>query len=158
KPSQAKTLLGNFDGAGTGYAGGAQAMAPLPPATSSPSQAPTLVIDEPEPLPSSTAKGFQPAAQLPPQHLVLQQPQFTVPQPLPAPARAPVILDVTPRGLGVGTVAGYCEELIRRNSRVPTEVRKLFTTSRDSQESVRIIVCQGESRRLDNNVVLGDLM
>jgi len=73
-------------------------------------------------------------------------------------AAAPVVLDVTPRGLGVGTVAGYCEELIRRNARVPTEIRKLFTTSRDGQESVRIIVCQGESRRLDGNVVLGDLM
>jgi molecular chaperone DnaK len=70
---------------------------------------------------------------------------------------APVVIDVTPRSLGVGTVAGYCEELIRRNARVPTEIRKLFTTSRDGQEAVRIIVCQGESRRLDNNVVLGDL-
>ena len=59
--------------------------------------------------------------------------------------------------LGIGTVAGYCEELIRRNARVPTEIRKLFTTSRDAQDTVRIIVCQGESRRLDNNVVIGDL-
>ena len=71
---------------------------------------------------------------------------------------APVVVDVTPHGLGVGTVAGYCEELIRRNARVPAEVRKLFTTSRDGQESVRIIVCQGESRRLDSNVVIGDLV
>jgi molecular chaperone DnaK len=70
----------------------------------------------------------------------------------------PTVLDVTPRGLGIGTVAGYCEELIRRNSRVPTEIRKLFTTSRDDQDTVRIIVCQGESRRLDSNVVLGDLV
>jgi len=67
-------------------------------------------------------------------------------------------MDVTPRGLGIGTVAGFCEELIRRNSRVPTEIRKLFTTSRDLQDSVRIIVCQGESRRLDNNTVIGDLL
>ena len=40
---------------------------------------------------------------------------------------------------------------------MPTEIRKLFTTSRDAQDTVRIIVCQGESRRLDNNVVIGDL-
>ncbi len=71
--------------------------------------------------------------------------------------RSPIILDVTPRGLGIATVAGFCEELIKRNSRVPAEVRKLFTTSRDGQAEVRIIVCQGESRRLDNNVVIGDL-
>ena len=67
-------------------------------------------------------------------------------------------MDVTPRGLGIATVAGFCEELIRRNSRVPTETRKMFSTSRDHQDAVRIIVCQGESRRLDNNVVIGDLM
>ncbi len=92
---------------------------------------------EPSMPPAGTAKGFGAFAAAP---------------------VAPVVLDVTPRGLGVGTVAGYCEELIRRNARVPTETRKLFTTSRDGQESVRIIVCQGESRRLDSNVVLGDLM
>jgi molecular chaperone DnaK len=40
---------------------------------------------------------------------------------------------------------------------VPAEIKKLFTTSRDQQRSVRILVCQGESRKLDNNVVLGDL-
>ncbi|HEX4454540.1 MAG TPA: Hsp70 family protein [Kofleriaceae bacterium] len=91
---------------------------------------------EPSMTPASTARGFGALAAAP----------------------APVVIDVTPRSLGVGTVAGYCEELIRRNARVPTETRKLFTTSRDGQESVRIIVCQGESRRLDSNVVLGDLM
>lgn len=85
------------------------------------------------------------------------------PQPLampvaPPPRPAPVLLEVTPRGLGIATVAGFCEELIRRNARVPTEIRKLFTTSRDLQDVVRIVVCQGESRRLDNNTVIGDLV
>jgi molecular chaperone DnaK len=92
---------------------------------------------------ASTAKGFAAPQAFP-----------VMPPPM---ARAPVVLDVTPRGLGIGTVAGYCEELIRRNSRVPTEIRKLFTTSRDAQDAVRIIVCQGESRRLGDNVVIGDL-
>jgi molecular chaperone DnaK len=77
--------------------------------------------------------------------------------PVMAPPKAPVVLDVTPRGLGIATVAGYCEQLIRRNSRVPTEIRKLFTTSRDRQPSVRIVVCQGESRKIGDNIVLGDL-
>ena len=95
--------------------------------------------------PGATAPGF-----VPPQAFPVHQ------QPL-APTRSPVVLDVTPRALGIGTVAGYCEELIRRNARVPPEIRKLFTTSRDAQDTVRIIVCQGESRRLDNNVVIGDL-
>ena len=78
--------------------------------------------------------------------------------PPPPPRPAPILLEVTPRGLGIATVAGFCEELIRRNSRLPTEIRKLFTTSRDQQELVRIVVCQGESRRLDKNTVIGDLV
>ena len=41
---------------------------------------------------------------------------------------------------------------------LPTSVSRLFGTSRDGQDSVRIVVCQGESRRLDNNVVIGDLI
>jgi molecular chaperone DnaK len=70
---------------------------------------------------------------------------------------SPIVIDVTPRGLGIATVAGFCEELIRRNSRVPTEMKKLFTTSRDDQDAVRIIVVQGESRRMDSNTVIADL-
>jgi molecular chaperone DnaK len=70
----------------------------------------------------------------------------------------PVVLDVTPRSLGIATVAGYCEELIRRNARLPAESTRLFTTSHDKQSTVRIRICQGESRRLDHNVVIGDLV
>ncbi len=113
-------------------------------------------LEEPEVEPASTAKGFAPPQAYP---VMAQAPAPAMAQTMlaPPPSRAPVVLDVTPRGLGIGTVAGYCEELIRRNARVPTEIRKLFTTSRDAQGSVRIIVCQGESRRLDDNVVIGDL-
>ena len=34
----------------------------------------------------------------------------------------------------------------------------MFATSRDQQSIVRIRVCQGESRRLGNNTLLGDLV
>jgi molecular chaperone DnaK (HSP70) len=70
----------------------------------------------------------------------------------------PVVLEVTTHGLGIGTVAGYCEELVQRNSQVPTEMRRMFTTSRDQQTVVRIRICQGESRRIEENVILGDLV
>ena len=103
-------------------------------------------FDDEQP-PSSTARGFEPAAAFPAPGAV----------PIVA-APAPVVLDVTPRGLGIATVAGFCEELIRRNSRLPAAIKKLFTTSRDAQDLVRIVVCQGESRRLDNNTVIGDLV
>jgi molecular chaperone DnaK len=124
---------------------------PLAPPT-----APTLVSIVPDPV-GFTARG--PGAQtiVAPQSYPIQAP---VPLPLqPLPIRpAPVVLEVTPRGLGIATVAGYCEEIIRRNSRLPAEAKKLFTTSRDQQDVVRIVVCQGESRRLDANTVIGDLV
>jgi molecular chaperone DnaK len=133
-----------------------------------------------EPSPAVTARGFQPPQTYPVQPAFVPppapaipaappprpppgQPAFVPPpaSPIPAPAPprpSPVLLEVTPRGLGIATVGGYCEELIRRNARVPAETRKLFTTSRDQQDLVRIVVCQGESRRIDNNTVIGDLV
>lgn len=118
-----------------------------------PSQAPT-VTGEPQPLPPAPA----PIVPLPKGNPVSDISAESSRGGAAASAqRNPVVLEVTPRGLGIATVAGYCEELIRRNSRIPTEIRKLFTTSRDGQDTVRIVICQGESRRLDHNVVLGDL-
>lgn len=73
-------------------------------------------------------------------------------------APAPVVFDVTPRGLGIVTVAGFCEELIRRNTRVPTEMRRSFSTSRDGQDLVRLVITQGEARRVEGNTVLGELV
>jgi molecular chaperone DnaK len=123
---------------------GPAAMPPMPP------MPPSLPATQPL-LPAMPMPPARPAMPMPP------QPPWIAPAPPPPPPR-PVLLEVTPRGLGIATVAGYCEELIRRNARVPTEARKLFTTSRDLQDLVRIVVCQGESRRLDNNTVIGDLV
>jgi molecular chaperone DnaK len=111
----------------------------------------TLDLELPPPVPGSS-----PSLSLP---TVLGMAAPSLPPPIP-PAPPPIasVLDVTPHTLGIGTIAGYCEELVRRNARVPAETRKLFSTSRDSQQLVRIRVCQGESRRIDENVVLGDLV
>jgi molecular chaperone DnaK len=97
--------------------------------------------------------------QAPPTPAPLPAPPPMVPQAFAGTARPiPTILEVTPRGLGIGTVAGFCEELIRRNERLPATKQKSFTTARDRQAVVRIVVCQGESRRLDNNTIIGDLV
>jgi len=127
-----------------------------------PLQVPQGPMRSPSPLELPQMQPIQPAMQArpaPPALPAFPQPPQTFPvMPPPEPERpAPVILDVTPRSLGIGTVAGYCEELIRRNSRIPAQMRKTFTTIRDNQNVVQIVVCQGESRRLDANVVLGDL-
>jgi molecular chaperone DnaK len=128
---------------------------PIPP--SSATTSPTTAHSQPPPSPTSPPPAA--AASPPWPALAASAPTLIAP---PAPQTypvmpSPVVMDVTPRGLGIGTVAGFCEELIRRNSRVPTQTVKLFTTSRDDQEVVRIVVCQGESRKLANNTVIGDL-
>ncbi len=73
-------------------------------------------------------------------------------------ATASTILDVFPHSLGIGTVSGYCRRLLRRNARLPAHIQEIFTTSKDNQDVVRIRVYQGESQRIHDNVVLGDLV
>ena len=73
-------------------------------------------------------------------------------------AQAAVVVDVVPHSFGIATVGGFCEEIIRRNTQLPAESKRVFATSRDKQDTVRIRICQGQSRRLDENLVLGDLV
>jgi len=70
---------------------------------------------------------------------------------------APLLLDVTPHTLGIETVGGYCEQVIERNAPIPTEQTRVFSTSQDDQVVVRMRVCQGEARKIDDNQVLGHL-
>jgi len=74
------------------------------------------------------------------------------------PAAGPLLLDVTPRSLGVGTVGGYVETIIPRNSAIPTEQTKYFHPAFDSQTEVRVTVYQGESRKVDQNESLGEFV
>jgi len=68
-----------------------------------------------------------------------------------------LLLDVTPRGLGVATAGGYCDTIIERNAAIPIEQSRLFSTSRDGQTEVLIDVYQGESRRVEQNARLGQV-
>lgn len=75
---------------------------------------------------------------------------------LPVPEFAPpLLLDVTPMSLGIETVGGYCEHVIKRNATIPVEQSRIFTTGQDNQQLVRVQICQGESRRLEENQPLG---
>ena len=69
-----------------------------------------------------------------------------------------VLLDVTPHTLGIMVVGGYFEELIPQNTTVPTARSKPFTTVRDNQTAVKILVLQGESRRAEENELLGEFV
>ena len=69
-----------------------------------------------------------------------------------------VLLDVTPHALGIMTFGSYFEELIPQNTTVPTHRTKIFTTSRDHQTAVKILVMQGESQRAEENELLGEFI
>jgi molecular chaperone DnaK len=69
-----------------------------------------------------------------------------------------ILLDVTPHALGIMTFGSYFEELIPQNTTVPTSRTKIFTTSRDDQTAVKILVMQGESKRADENELLGEFI
>ena len=73
-----------------------------------------------------------------------------------ASGQASYLLDVTPLALRIGTVSGYTERIIEKNTPIPIERSKAFTTSRDGQERVRIRVYQGESNRVEGCELLGE--
>ncbi len=66
-----------------------------------------------------------------------------------------VLLDVTPLTLGVETLGGVVTPLIERNTTIPTEASKVFTTAADNQTSVDIHVVQGERAMAKDNHSLG---
>jgi molecular chaperone DnaK len=65
------------------------------------------------------------------------------------------LLDVTPLSLRIGVAGDMAESVIERNTPVPIEQTRTFTTFQDNQESVQIRVYQGESRVADENELLG---
>jgi molecular chaperone DnaK len=69
-----------------------------------------------------------------------------------------ILLDVTPHALGIMTFGSYFEELIPQNTTVPTSRTKIFTTSRDNQTAVKILVMQGEHERAEDNELLGEFI
>jgi molecular chaperone DnaK len=69
-----------------------------------------------------------------------------------------VLLDVTPLSLGVEVKGGLFERLIEKNTTIPTEESKIFTTAANNQTSVQIRVFQGEREIADENELLGEFM
>ncbi|WP_117591073.1 molecular chaperone DnaK [Haloprofundus halophilus] len=67
-----------------------------------------------------------------------------------------VLLDVTPLSLGIEVKGGLFERLIEKNTTIPTEESKIFTTAADNQTSVQVRVFQGEREMAQNNELLGE--
>lgn len=66
-----------------------------------------------------------------------------------------VLLDVTPLSLSIETLGGVATPLIERNTTIPTEKTKTFTTAEDGQTTVDIHVVQGERKLATDNKSLG---
>ncbi|MFO0677334.1 MAG: Hsp70 family protein [Polyangiaceae bacterium] len=113
------------------------------PMAKTPSQAPKTA-----PIPVRGPSAYPPAPQ--------GVPGTAAPMPRPGPA-APILVDVTPRALVVETAGGFCDVIIPRNSRIPCDRTREFTTARDFQTAVSIRVAQGEAPHFGANTFLGQV-
>jgi molecular chaperone DnaK len=66
-----------------------------------------------------------------------------------------LLLDVTPLSLGIETLGGVMTSVIPKNTTIPTEKSKVFTTAEDNQPAVSIHVLQGERPMANDNRTLG---
>ncbi|MDD4689232.1 MAG: molecular chaperone DnaK [Eubacteriales bacterium] len=66
-----------------------------------------------------------------------------------------LLLDVTPLSLGVETLGGICDKVIERNTTIPTNKKKVYSTAADNQPSVEIHILQGEREMASDNKSIG---
>ncbi|HSI04582.1 MAG: molecular chaperone DnaK [Myxococcota bacterium] len=69
-----------------------------------------------------------------------------------------LLLDVTPHNLGIVVAGGLFDVLIAKDTTIPTSSTKVFTTVRDNQAQVRIMVMQGDSAVPQQNELLGEFV
>jgi molecular chaperone DnaK len=66
-----------------------------------------------------------------------------------------LLLDVTPLSLGIETQGNIMTVLVEKNTTVPTEQKKVFSTADDNQTAVTVKVYQGERKMAPDNRLLG---
>ncbi|MCB9725805.1 MAG: molecular chaperone DnaK [Spirochaetaceae bacterium] len=66
-----------------------------------------------------------------------------------------LLLDVTPLSLGVETQGGVFTKILEKNTTIPCTKSRVFSTTEDHQDVVRIHVLQGEREMACDNMTLG---
>lgn len=66
-----------------------------------------------------------------------------------------LLLDVTPLSLGLETLGGIVDKVIERNTTIPCENKKVYSTAADGQTSVEVHVLQGDREMAGDNRSLG---
>ena len=66
-----------------------------------------------------------------------------------------LLLDVTPLTLGIASFGDLFSPVLPKNTKVPVSLTRTFSTVRDDQESVEIVVLQGEGAKASENTLLG---
>ncbi len=130
---------------------------PLPPAVPEAKPSPPEVPEEfPSPPPLLDSVGSVDGADEVPVEFEL--PDSEPPESYPIPSKPALLLDVTPRALGVATAGGFHDIIIERNAAIPVEQSRLFTTSTDNQTEVAVDIYQGEDKRIEDNTKLGEIL
>ena len=69
-----------------------------------------------------------------------------------------LLLDVTPHSLGIMVHGGHFNVIIPKNTTIPTSRSHAFTTVKDNQTSVKILVMQGEDASAEVTELLGEFV
>lgn len=69
-----------------------------------------------------------------------------------------VVLDTVPLSLGIETKGGVFDKLIEKDTTIPAETQKIYTTARDGQKSISTVVAQGERKMARENKILDEFV
>src|SRR5262245_46949903 len=71
-------------------------------------------------------------------------------------SKSAYLFDVTPLSLRIGIAGGLTQPIIERNTPIPIDHTRLFTTAKDFQPSISVRVFQGEARAAAENSMLAE--
>jgi len=65
------------------------------------------------------------------------------------------LLDIIPMNIGISSPDNKMSIMIKKNSKIPTSIENIFTTSYDCQRNIDIFVYEGVDELCDNNNLIG---